>query len=166
MIWFAVNLIWFAVGPRPRSRAPPFVCLGLPICFATVLRNSQLTCQGNMEHETASEMIVFVTQLRWLQGKAESEHWFELEEGVAVSKSSCIACICPVWRDQQKAATLQESGGFCRFVRRSEHPTGNFYLLLTRYLCRRFAYFKLGAHFLDLRRLLFQLRNHGLHFAS
>src|SRR5882724_1753893 len=81
--------------------------------------------------------------------KAESQHWFGLEEGVAVSKLSCIACISPVWRDQQKAATLQESGGFCRFVRRSEHPTGNFYLLLTRYLCRRFAYFKLGAHLLN-----------------
>jgi hypothetical protein len=51
-------------------------------------------------------------------------------------------------RDQQKAATLQKSGGFCRFVRRSEHLTGNFYLLLTRYLCRRFAYFKLRAHLL------------------
>src|SRR4029077_13495289 len=35
MIWFAVKVIWFAVGPRPRSRAPPFVCRGLPIRFAS-----------------------------------------------------------------------------------------------------------------------------------
>ncbi len=33
------------------------------------------------------------------------------------------------------------------------------------YLWRRFAHFKLGAHFLNLRGLLFELRNHGLHFA-
>jgi len=33
------------------------------------------------------------------------------------------------------------------------------------YLRRRFARFKLGAHFLDLRGLLLQLRNHGLHLA-
>src|SRR5436190_21584828 len=33
------------------------------------------------------------------------------------------------------------------------------------HLRRRFAHLNLGAHFLDLRGLLFQLRNHGLHFA-
>src|SRR6266699_2031136 len=63
--------------------------------------------------------------------KAKAEPGLWLEEGVSVSQLSCIAGISPVWRDQQKAATLQESGGFCRFVRRSEHLTGNFYLLLT-----------------------------------
>ncbi len=32
------------------------------------------------------------------------------------------------------------------------------------YLRRGFSYFELGAHFLDLRGLLFELRNHRLHF--
>jgi len=48
MIWFAVNVIWFAVGPRPRSRAPPFVCLGLPIRFARVTEIAG-DCQNEYE---------------------------------------------------------------------------------------------------------------------
>src|SRR6266498_3677005 len=33
------------------------------------------------------------------------------------------------------------------------------------YLWRRLIHFEPGADFLDLRSLLFELRNHGLHFA-
>ena len=51
MIWFAVNAIWCAVGPRPWSRAPPFVCLGLPIRCATLLRNSRRICQEDSERK-------------------------------------------------------------------------------------------------------------------
>ena len=37
--------------------------------------------------------------------------------------------------------------------------------LVDDHFCRRLAHLELRAHFLNLRRLLFQLRNHRLHFA-
>jgi len=47
MIWFAVNVIWFAVGPR--SRAPPFVCSWLADSLRKWLRKIAGDCQDKYE---------------------------------------------------------------------------------------------------------------------
>ena len=45
------------------------------------------------------------------------------------------------------------------------HSTFAALRFVDHHLRRGLAHFELGAYFFDLRGLLFQLRNHGLHFA-
>src|SRR5882672_2130994 len=64
-IWFAVNVIWCAVGPR--SRAPPFVCSWLTDSLRKWLRKIAGDCQDKYETlKPQKETIAAVMPLRVL----------------------------------------------------------------------------------------------------